>query len=52
MIEALADCLFANGGNLAAGCMAYTLENAKSIFNNKIRFAMTTSTTSGARCSS
>ena len=37
MIDALDDCLF--GKNFSAGCIAHTLDDAKDIFRNKIKFA-------------
>lgn len=37
MIDATDDCLFTD--NFAAGCIAHTLDDAKDIFRNKIKFA-------------
>lgn len=37
MIDALDDCLFTD--NFQAGCIAHTLDDAKDIFRNKIKFA-------------
>lgn len=37
MIDALDDCLFTE--NFSAGCIAHTLDDAKDIFRNKIKFA-------------
>lgn len=37
MIDALDDCLFS--ANFKAGCIAHTLDDAKDIFRNKVKFA-------------